>query len=188
MELRCLFLILILLTCFDGIVQSRSTVQSSDFKIDTFKYHDTIDVYKLAKELKATYPSLFDFYSIGKSVKQRDLIVYKISKDVKERDLGEPMFKYVANMHGDETVGRELVIYLAQYLLHQYDLDDRIASLVNNTEIHLMPSLNPDGFEIAKEGVCDNPPKHGRENFNGVDLNRDFPSQWKDLNVTDPDF
>ena len=36
-----------------------------------------------------------------------------------------------------------------------------------------------------QEGQCDNPRGHGRENFNGVDLNRDFPSQWTDLNITD---
>ena len=149
MELKY-FIVVLLLACLNGICQSKSVARVFDFKIDTSKYHNSNAVYTLARELKESYPTLFDFYSIGKSVKQRDLIVFKISKDVGTRELGKPMFKYVANMHGDETVGRELVIYLAQYLLHQYDSDERISALVNNTEIHLMPSLNPDGFEIAK--------------------------------------
>ena len=36
-------------------------------------------------------------------------------------------------------------------------------------------SLSP----ILQEGVCDGYTRSGRENANGVDLNRDFPSQWE---------
>lgn len=40
-------------------------------------------------------------------------------------------------------------------------------------------------FSYLQEGKCSNNRGHGRENFNKVDLNRDFPSQWTDLNATD---
>ena len=61
--------------------------------------------------------------------------------------------RYVGNMHGDETVGRQLIIYLAEYLLKQYGQNKRIRQLVDNTEIYLMPSMNPDGFANAKVGT-----------------------------------
>ena len=64
----------------------------------------------------------------------------------------EILSRYVGNMHGDETVGRQLLIYLAEYLLQQYGRNNRIRRLVDNTEIYLMPSMNPDGFASAQVG------------------------------------
>lgn len=40
-------------------------------------------------------------------------------------------------------------------------------------------SLNPDGFEMAKEGSCNG---RGRDNFHAVDLNRNFPDQFREKN------
>ena len=64
------------------------------------------------------------------------------------------MFKYVGNMHGNEAIGRQLLIYLAEFLARHYDRDNRVANLLNNTEIFLLPSLNPDGYDRATEGEC----------------------------------
>ena len=84
-------------------------------------------------------------------------------------------------------MGRELVIFLAEYLIKGYGTIDRITKLVNTTDIWLMPSLNPDGFAAAEEGHCYQVSGggRGRANANQVDLNRNFPT-WNDFKVCYP--
>jgi carboxypeptidase D len=88
------------------------------------------------------------------------------------------MFKYVGNMHGDETIGRQLLIYLIEYLVRNYGIVPEVTDLIDTTDIYLMPSMNPDGFAKSQEGFCESIQNYyGRYNGNGVDLNRDFPDR-----------
>jgi len=61
----------------------------------------------------------------------------------------------------------------------------RIQRILKETEIHLLISMNPDGFETTKEGECSpDANKLGRANANLKDLNRDFPDQFRDAAQT----
>lgn len=66
---------------------------------------------------------------------------------------------------------------MAKLLLENYGKDEKITTLVNNTRLHLMASMNPDGWERSTVGDCDS--LVGRGNANGVDLNRNFPDQYR---------
>ena len=59
------------------------------------------------------------------------------------------MVKLVANMHGNEVVGREMLLKLAGLLLTRSQ-EQRIARILNNIDLHILVSLNPDGFERIK--------------------------------------
>ncbi|CAN8016802.1 unnamed protein product, partial [Ixodes persulcatus] len=75
-----------------------------------------------------------------------------------------------------QAVGRQLMVYLIEHLLTRYDTDAYVRYLLDNTRIHIMPSMNPDGFEISQEGDCTS--TQGRCNAHGVDLNRNFPNHF----------
>lgn len=132
-------------------------------------YPTYLEIENELKSLQKTYPSILKLYSIGKSVKGKNLYVVKLSTNVNVDD-ARPEFKYIANMHGDEIVGREMMVSLIKFLAENYGKDARITNLLNTTQIHIMPSMNPDGAE-----------KRTRANANGFDLNRNFP----DFSTTD---
>ena len=98
----------------------------------------------------------------------------KIS-DNPDLDEDEPEAAYIAAMHGDEVVGKELLINLIHYLVDNYGTDPRVTDLVDGTEIWILPSMNPDGTAMTQ-----------RYNAGNVDLNRDFPDYYADP-VNTPD-
>lgn len=131
-------------------VLSFTTREREDFIPTPPRYHGEGELLDLFARLAKEYPENARVHSLGSSLDGRDLAVIEISKNVRERGLLVPMFKYVANMHGDETVGREIIIYLAQYLLSNYNLVPEVTRLIDTTDIFLMPSMNPDGFNRSE--------------------------------------
>lgn len=131
--------------------------------IDWTNYPTYEQIKAKLEEFAAKYPQIVRLTSIGKTVKGRDLLVLKISDNVAVDEV-EPEFKYISSMHGDEITGRELTIRLVDEMLQKYGSDAAITSLINNTEIFVMPSMNPDGSELRQ-----------RANAAGQDLNRNFP-------------
>uniref|UniRef100_A0A2M4B9D9 Putative carboxypeptidase d n=1 Tax=Anopheles marajoara TaxID=58244 RepID=A0A2M4B9D9_9DIPT len=161
-----------------SIVQDESFLQQPH-------YRSNDELLDFLARLQKDYPQLAKVHTIGQSREGRPLAVIEIRPNVNQpRPLLMPMFKYVANMHGDETVGRELLLYLAQFLLANYERDPEIGALVNETAIYLMPTMNPDGYQRSREGVCESPSSYvGRYNAANVDLNRDFPDRFDNKNT-----
>jgi hypothetical protein len=126
------------------------------------------------KNIAANHPGLAKMFSIGKSTQGRDLWVMKISKNVQTDD-NRPEFKYVANMHGDEIVGREMMVLLIKDLLENYGKDSAVTKLVDTTQIYILPSMNPDGATAVTRYTADY-----------VDLNRSFPDWSTSDNLNTP--
>ena len=118
-------------------------------------YQSHSELLRRMRRLVQRFPHLVQMGELTpRSVEGRPLAYLKISEGVERRHLGEPMFKYVGNMHGDETLGRQLLIYLAEYLLQNYGHDPQVRTKLHKIRprrvcIKAFPGANA-GHEVGQ--------------------------------------
>nr|XP_023686791.1 inactive carboxypeptidase-like protein X2 isoform X2 [Paramormyrops kingsleyae] len=142
-----------------------------------FKHHSYKEMRQLMKIVNEMCPNITRIYNIGKSFDGLKLYAIEISDNPGEHELGEPEFRYTAGSHGNEVLGRELLLLLMQFMCQEYLAGNpRIRHLVEETRIHLLPSVNPDGYEKAFEvGSELGGWSLGRWSEDGLDIHHNFP-------------
>jgi murein tripeptide amidase MpaA len=113
------------------------------------------------------YPSLCHLDTIGTSVNGKLVLALRISGSGGVK----PAVFYTSTIHGDETGGFILMLHLADYLVKNYQSDQRVTKLLDNLEVWINPLANPDGT-YRSGNTIDSPTRY---NANGYDLNRNFP-------------
>jgi len=89
---------------------------------------------------------------IGHSVRGRPITAWRLG------ERGRPKVLLVATMHGNEGAPRQILATL------------RDGKPIHGLNLWVLPVYNPDGLAA-----------HTRKNAHGVDLNRNFPYHWADL-------
>ncbi len=134
--------------------------------------YPTYEVYvQMMQEWAANYPEICKLDTIGNSVQGRMLLALIISDNINQSE-AEPQVLMTSTMHGDETTGMILMMRLIDYLLTNYGTVDRATTMVNSLELYISPATNPDGTYYGGNQSVANA---RRANYNGVDINRDFP-------------
>uniref|UniRef100_A0A1B6FDZ9 Peptidase M14 domain-containing protein n=1 Tax=Cuerna arida TaxID=1464854 RepID=A0A1B6FDZ9_9HEMI len=167
---------------------------ADDSQLSLGRYHTHEEMTSFLKNFTKTHSNLTRLYSIGESFEGRELLVVRISGG--DDLLLRPNLKLVGNIHGNEAVGREVLLHFIEYLVTEYNKGDkRVRRLLDYAHVHILPSMNPDGFANAlrvsaideldsEPGI--HPPGHclarpGRSNSLGKDLNRNFPDYFRKL-------
>ena len=101
----------------------------------------------------ADRPAVIASRVIGRSVEDRPIRAYRVGDSDARRTV-----VVLAAMHGDELAPRVIVQNL------------RDGAPVDGVDMWLVPTYNPDGAVVRD-----------RQNARGVDLNRNFPVRWRDL-------
>jgi len=135
-------------------------------------YHTLEELYAEMDELAKSYPGLVKIETYGKSLEGRELRALKISSGA--GDKAEILFS--ANIHAQELAGAEFCMALARKLVHGYGKDCQLTALLDQADVWVIPSLNPDGnFKAGSQQAKFGATGFVRKNKNRIDLNRNFP-------------
>ena len=142
------------------------------------EYHSYLELEKDLLALEKTYPQQAKVYAIGSSLEQRKIYAIKIS-DNAASDEPEAEVLFLGCHHAREWISVEVPFFLAKYLLEHYS-DPDVKSLVDRSEIWIVPMVNPDGLEYTIHHY-----RYWRKNRRlnadgsyGIDLNRNFGWNW----------
>lgn len=125
------------------------------------EYHDYYGTAQKLNDFNDNFPELVEVFSIGKSVLGRDIWCIKITNE--NNSNGKFSCLIDGCIHGEEWEAGEACLYLAEYLLINFDTNATITAILNNTEVYIVPIVNPDGRQSNEHA-----------NDNSVDLNRNF--------------
>ncbi|XP_026463743.1 carboxypeptidase E-like isoform X2 [Ctenocephalides felis] len=164
------------LASFGHVVEFTTAASVATREDFTWKHHNNEELAEVLKAIHERCPGITRLYALSEaSVRGVPLYVIEFAMTPGKHRPLVPEFKYIANMHGNEVLGRELLLGLAHHLCEGYRTGDPdLMTLLANTRIHLMPSMNPDGWQTATE-VGGKDYLIGRSNNRSIDLNRNFP-------------
>ncbi|CUR56309.1 Peptidase M14, carboxypeptidase A [metagenome] len=97
-------------------------------------------------------PAVVERRVIGQTAKGRKILAYRLGKP------GERVVMAIAGMHGNERAPTQILRSL------------RDGRPIRGIDLWVVPAYNPDGLA-----------RHTRKNARGVDLNRNYPYRWRDL-------
>jgi len=125
------------------------------------------------------YPDIVDLADIGESELGKTLWVVRISDwsmETKEDGTAKEIIYIDGGHHGNEYLGTALAWLSAKWYINGWnDGNEEAVRVLQNTEIHVLIMLNPDGNDIDT-----------RWNINQVDLNRNYDHYWNTCPTTQP--
>lgn len=138
--------------------------------------------------MRARYPHLIsarapiDSYA---TIQNRPIYWLRISNRPDTSEAWRPQMFLNAVHHAREPGGLSSVIFYMWHLLENYDRSDLVKALLDNTELYVVPCVNPDGY-IYNQSTNPNGGGMWRKNRRlnsggfsyGVDLNRNYGYMW----------
>ena len=155
---------------------------ASEFPAGWKGFHTYPEMVAEIRAVEIAHPDIVHLFSIGQSVKGRELWAAKVSDNVAV-DESEPEVLYDGLHHSDEHMGLEMTLQVLHWLADGYGTDTRITHIVDTREIWIVFAVNPDGAQFdIKDGQFHFWRKNRQRNAGttaiGTDLNRNYGYKW----------
>ncbi|MGB3787559.1 MAG: M14 family zinc carboxypeptidase [Phormidesmis sp.] len=185
---------------YDGLVLDPVPVQITDGTIPGFTSYRTVEqTFRDLSDLAASHADIASWVDIGDSYDKvtpggaEGYDIQALQLTNKATDIPgyeKPIFYLQGAIHAREYSTTEVVTRFAEDLINSYGTDPEATWLLDYTQIHVVPVLNPDGRKFAEQGYSwrkntnPNPPPGADPapfpNY-GVDLNRNYDSTFGEV-------
>ena len=185
---------------YDGLEVEPVAVEITDRTIPGFPTYRTVEAtFEDLSSLAVENPELTSWIDIGDSYDKAtpggpegyDIYALRITNEATDREgFEKPVLFMQGSIHAREYATAEIVSRFAEDLVAGYGTRAETTWLLDNTEIHVVPYLNPDGRKFAEQGYLwrkntnPNPPE-GEDAAPfpdyGVDLNRNYDAAWGEI-------
>jgi hypothetical protein len=135
---------------------------------DLGPYYNYLELTESLHQVNNTFPDIIDLFSIGKSCLGKELWMIKLTNESVQTN--KHGFFIIAHHHAREVITVMNALYILNRFISDYMSDNTsissfdtksdftyysgtntvpdIKSLLNSTEIYILPSLNPDGLDV----------------------------------------
>ncbi|MBC7195003.1 MAG: hypothetical protein H5U37_05040, partial [Caldisericia bacterium] len=149
-----------------------------EIREDFSGYHTYNSVKEKLFELNEKFKDITELKIIGKTYENRDIYALFITKKSEEKY--KPTILVVGCHHAREWMSVEIPMKIIEFLLLNYEIDEKVKNWVDNYKIIIIPILNPDGFEYSI--YYDRMWRKNRvlnfDSSRGVDNNRNYGYKW----------
>ena len=142
--------LIILLT---AIIINPLLAQKVEVPLRFDRYYTYDEVVEAVSLLNKTYPKLTKKVLVGKSDENRGIWALEINNPATGKAADKPGVYVDANIHGNEIQAGEVALYVADYLLKNYNKNTKITKIVDRNAFYIIPVVNVDGrYHFMAEG------------------------------------
>jgi carboxypeptidase T len=157
-------------------------VVAKDFPREDAAFHSYAEFSASLKTLAAANADIMKLDSLGRTVENREIWHVTLSTDL-ENSKSKPGIAFLGGHHSREHLSVEVPLLLIEKLVTAFRGGDaEVVRLLNGREIHVVPSVNPDGkeYDVATGDYRYWRKNRGKVNGTayGIDLNRNYGYGW----------
>lgn len=135
-----------------GIQHNKAMAQAGSSQIDWSNYVDYEEMSNYLESWTSAHSDITSLTSIGQSHEGRELWLVTVTNPETGAPDEKPALYVQGGIDSDEVTAAQSAMYLLHKVLNEYDSNDKIAQLVDNRTLYILPNLIPDQSERYHRG------------------------------------